>query len=659
MGGTIASFFGLSGSIGTSTPGQLIKSEGGLGGFLFGVPKPLKKAIRVKRVAGNVSNLSSAITTKNKIFGAMALQSSLKGFFPGSRKMMKRNNIPLPGQGRKGIYGNNKKNSEEKTEAQIAKNILTGKFAQNIRNQQGPKLPPIKVEGEFAPFFGQIMTKFRIEGVTRLNFINKFIEGITSETKNDDINKIEFARDTLIEFRKKFDAMIIPKVRDCRNRISAVEEEIKSFKLIYNKINQNENNKEEIKKLENSKKKLEEEFQTYTNFLNKKSNNPKDEQEIKKFFKIGEAKNFQLNLFFTKNYWDFHTRITDKIKELGKKIDEYRENSITANERYIRKIESIITSHTNFFDILSFLFNHIIQNKNDDEKEADIKKLIEMTAIIDNILQQNKNGYEMMITLYGSKKNRYVNKSKNFQNRIAGFYQKNNTAKIAMKQDINSFLGTKKVMIMYSDASEKIKKQNLDIKGLQDALNKLIQELYSKYNLENPEIMQNMVPPITLHKSLNYKKLIDIIFNLVFNKKKFTPDEYIKILKLKLYIDEFMNRLGGSNYEKYKLEYDSRIIDKKFKKIISNFDSEVTKLNTEISGKSVEQLKTETNQLLDELKTNIERFSNSNKIGNIQEANSNSKKLSNAANLESSANQDTKILNNAASVASTRNENKK
>ena len=120
-----------------------------------------------------------------------------------------------------------------------------------------------------------------------------------------------------------------------------------------------------------------------------------------------------------------------------------------------------------------------------------------------------------------------------------------------------------------------------------------------------------------------------------------------------------MNRLGGSNYEKYKLEYDSRIIDKKFKKIIPNFDSEVTKLNTEISGKSVEQLKTETNELLDELKTNIDRFSNSNKIGNIQEANSNSKKLPNVANLESLANQNAKILNNAASVTSTRNGNKK
>ena len=69
--------------------------------------------------------------------------------------------------------------------------------------------------------------------------------------------------------------MIIPQVRNCRNRISAVEEEIKSFKLFINEIKENEINQEEIKKLE-------EEFQTYTNFLNKKSNNPKDEQEIKK-----------------------------------------------------------------------------------------------------------------------------------------------------------------------------------------------------------------------------------------------------------------------------------------------------------------------------------------------------------------------------------------
>ena len=38
-----------------------------------------------------------------------------------------------------------------------------------------------------------------------------------------------------------------------------------------------------------------------------------------------------------------------------------------------------------------------------------------------------------------------------------------------------------------------------------------------------------MVPPITLHKSLNYKKLIDIIFNLVFTAGTILNDTiYIK-----------------------------------------------------------------------------------------------------------------------------------
>jgi hypothetical protein len=182
--------------------------------------------------------------------------------------------------------------------------------------------------------------------------------------------------------------------------------------------------------------------------------------------------------------------------------------------------------------------------------------------------------------------------------------------------------------------------------------------------------MKNTVPPITLHKSLNYANLIDMIINLY--KKKNKPDEYIKILKLKLYIDEFMNRLGGSNYEIFKLEYDSRILDKGFKKKIPDFENEVTKLKAEISKKSNEELRTEANELLDEFKSDINRFNNSNKIGNItgltkqvNAANSGNQAPINATNpgtktSNNAANSGAKTSVNAAnnaSVASTKNGN--
>ena len=59
------------------------------------------------------------------------------------------------------------------------------------------------------------------------NFINKFIDGITAKTKNDDKNEMAFARNNLIEFRDQFNKMIIPQVRICKDKISAAEERIK------------------------------------------------------------------------------------------------------------------------------------------------------------------------------------------------------------------------------------------------------------------------------------------------------------------------------------------------------------------------------------------------------------------------------------------------
>ena len=89
MGNSISSFFGLSGPIGSSTPGQLVKGEGGIAS-IFGLPGPLGKIIKGKRVVTNAGNLSSATTTWGKFSGAMQLKSSLNGLFPGSRKMIKR-----------------------------------------------------------------------------------------------------------------------------------------------------------------------------------------------------------------------------------------------------------------------------------------------------------------------------------------------------------------------------------------------------------------------------------------------------------------------------------------------------------------------------------------------------------------------------------------
>ena len=81
-------------------------------------------------------------------------------------------------------------------------------------------------------------------------------------------------------------------------------------------------------------------------------------------------------------------------------------------------------------------------------------------------------------------------------------------------------------------------------------------QVMSLYNIASP-IISIFMPCVMLIIPFFIIKIKGISLSI---------DEYIKILKLKLYIDEFMNRLGGSNYEIFKLEYDSRILDKGFKK---------------------------------------------------------------------------------------------
>ena len=326
---------------------------GGLGWFF--VPAPLAKPAFVAQSAkvtlDSAKNLGSAKTPGEKASGLFQFQHNAKSL---KRRLFgynskKPNNISLSGTGRgKPIISmsEKEKQTEKEDERQLAKNILSGKFANKLRNQQGPKLPPIKPKGEFAtiPFFSETMKKFRIEDVTRENFIDKFIDGIIANTENN----YAFAIESLNLFKAQIDKMTIPHVRVCKREISKIEEEIKSYQEY---INQNKNNynqkikeqgnkykenmgnivelgirnkEEKIKELQNKKKIEEGKKKAYETFLKKFANSPKNkrENEIKKKFNLGDSKDFEINLFLTKNYWEFHTKITDKIKELRKKFDE-------------------------------------------------------------------------------------------------------------------------------------------------------------------------------------------------------------------------------------------------------------------------------------------------------------------------------------------------
>ena len=110
---------------------------------------------------------------------------------------------------------NEEKEKNKADERQLAKNILTGKFAKKIRNQN-TSLPPIKPEGEFAvvPFFKKKMEQFRIEGLTRENFIDLFIKKIIEYSESINYNQDETAMEELFECRKQISTMTFPQIRN-------------------------------------------------------------------------------------------------------------------------------------------------------------------------------------------------------------------------------------------------------------------------------------------------------------------------------------------------------------------------------------------------------------------------------------------------------------
>ena len=589
MGNSLGSAFGL----------------GGLGWFF--VPAPLAKPAFLARSAqvtlDNAQTLGSAKTPWQKAMGIFQLQHNVKGLARevGYKQPKKKTNI---------------------------NSILNDSFAKGPAGSS-----PIKLEGEFAavPSLQFFFTEFRIEGVTRDNFIDKFINGIIEKKKNDD----KYTIGVLYNFREQIDKLTFLKVynevkiiSDNQKKIIDIQENIKATKIANEEFGAGfmkeelEQLQNELVKLQKQKENLEKIRNEDTAFLNKVP--PHTDKEIKKHFHLNDSKFFKIELFITKNYWDFHAKITNKIKELQERFNEQEKNSKSANEEYVIGIKRIIAEHNSFFRILHTLFDKIAGNKDkgDDEKGADFTKLMEMKEIINKILEKNsvESGYQNMLQLYGNKRIDYENTlSFDLQPKILKFYKNKQNIKIK-----TPFYSEKIVAGMSNAGIKSLRERKLDIKGLQAALNELIIELCTKYGIDpNPETMKTMLPPITLRKSLNYKKLIGIVQNLVLSEIK-DPNEYIKILKLELCIHEFMTRLDGSNYEKFSVEYYSTIIDKKLKKIIPDFDDQVAKLKTEISGKTVEQLKTETNELLDELgKKYITNFKNSNKIGNITNMNSN------------------------------------
>jgi hypothetical protein len=675
MGGSMSNAFGI----------------GGLGWFF--VPAPLATAART---AGNVKSTLDYSKSASSATGAQKALDGLQA--ANSARWIKRDLTNL------GVLGRSKKKEnfsktrqtkgtgkgiipmtpeEQKNEKNKSKRSLMNRFTGFFgkKNTETTNLPPITPTGEFAKVkvFSDIMKEFQIEGVTKENFIDKFIDGITEKCKGYKyISWVADSRKKLIEFEEQITKMTVPQIRNCTHKLFKLEKDIENHKILLSSfkkasekkapklntvqkkenkrveeveevevIDMNELNKQniqntenKIKKLENDKKRGEELVEGFKRFflnfatdpLNKK-NSKRRQKMLKDKFPDLQFKDefFEIILFLSRNYYIFYGKIQEKIKELNQIITDNRENSIPAIERYMPRIYEIINDHNSFYNVLKGLFHTIIktEKKTQEEKDIDIQKLIKMQVIIDNILKKNKLGYENMIIRFRRQRNYRGENSLDFTEMLKKYYQsfKNDeTSRVKNKSTLthrNKFYGGLKVDEMTTAATKEVD-QNLDINTLIETLNNLTQELYKSYDIkvDVPKI-ETRVPPIILRKSLDYAKLLDKIYSYFGRSEDIEVN--INILKLKLCIDEFMNRLGGSNYEKYKLEYDSKIMDKRFKKDIIDFNSKVEELKAEISKKNIEELKTEVNNLLDKFRNIFKDNKEKLEIGNITG-------LSNAAN---------------------------
>lgn len=644
-------------------------------GFTDMRPNIVVKAATLGEAGRSAEGLTKIKNGHNLLFKGSAALSSFNnikrmGLVPGYDPRFK-----LPPKGTKANVARNMRNQQrknsnkrsfgEKFKNQTESAGLEKKIRANKESQKKPELPPIEPKGEFVVLFGPIMKEFRIENVTRENFIEKFIEAIATKRyiangNIDDMNE-RHAIEWLLKFRKLLITKTLMK-EDLPFILAAIK------KLEEQKENDEYLTRKEQESLDNLKKhkilleKRSKDIQQIIKGKNKLTN--KNKTEIQKIILNKTESITDTRLFIEKNIEIFKKKINDKVKELNEKIKAEKESLISPEQKMVEKIEPIIDSHKRIVQNLISLHQAIDSSTESVEaKTEDFKKLVKMLAILEKIVSKNKNGYEVMLGQYGKPRNNFVGSVMEFSDKLRQSYIKD-----VINKEKKKTKGIEFDMMKYQIEKE-IKES--DMQTLQTTLNELLQELCSKYKILSsngkPYQISNTVPPATRHKSLDYSKLLNQINRLLLRIPKDSKEssaDFMNILKIKIIIDEFMGRIGGSYFERIKYDLFSSKIDLDLKSKIPEFDSEFSKLKSEYNQKSVEQLKQDINELLAGFYSKyFPENTNIPKIGNIQEENAAKTqapinyKNNKIPNLANSANKVPKNFKNVASVASTRNGN--
>ena len=569
---------------------------------------------RKVRNLGNIKNVKSGALAALNLSYAW---DGVKRYLPGSK-------FKMPKKEKEGYKS---PLSTEKTMGEKIKNqaegfamltTLKGRIENNVKSRQKPELPPIEPKGEFTPLFGSFMKEIRLENVSREKFIETFIEKIleaANMNNRDELKKLGKLLSIFNDFKGVVISQSLTKTE--RDKLHKLEIQIKEIKETRNNQNsykglnnnsikemKNDNNKD-IKKIERLSNPIKNFIKKIHDIITKPNYDVKElVKELARggIFIKAEAITPQ-RIFIELNLDSFKKKIDEEIEKIKKQIANAKENMITNEEKMVQKIQPIISSHKGILNNLNQILEKVTE-------KVDIDKLLKMALILEKIISKNVNGYYKELKLYGnnnSKGNMFTGRIQKFSDKIIEFYE---------KQPKKNPKNTLEKSIEYYAEEGKIKKEikEFDMIKLQTILNELLAEFYSKFSIytmngkpptisgEVPQL-KNTAIPVSKSGTLKYSDLskkINIIFAKIpsgnMNKNK---NEYMNLLKLKVIIDEFMTRMGGTNFEKTKYDLFSSKINFDLKEKIPDFENEFSRLKDENKAKSIQDLQKDANDLLD------------------------------------------------------------
>lgn len=566
------------------------------------------KLIQAGRSIKGLSNITNAKSALFKVGNLASSYNDLKymGVIPGYDPKFRMAKTPNPHSVVRGQFQQERENAksfqEKYKNRKEAMALLTPNTIEKMKSKKNnkPKLPPIVPKGEFAKLFGPLMIEYRIEEVNRDNFFNTFIqaiEGKNYESQND-IDEINIRK-----FLIKFKEVLISHSLTYKQK-----ETLRNINLQIRKSEKNDKKVIDLKQLKENKARIEALLKETAEYIKSKNFNKLSE-------KLGIKKEniTDIRIFIEENIEEWKSAIDKKIKEYTKKIQEYKESLITPEQKRNQKIQHLIGYYKNLFQYISELLYKINENK-------DLEKIIKMAFILKKIIDD---------TGGTSNQARITKTLTDIEDRAKAKYKYANKT-----TNLNK-------LIIFSRIPDQIRDEIkvLYIGELQKKLNELFIELYTKYE---PSINKNSIPQIketvnsiTKYGTIEYKELSEKIKNIFSGiSKSNNPEDLIIFLELKFVIDKFFELIGGTNFEvkKYNLfssKIDMDLSQKINKSKLKNNSNRITK---EINKKTIEELKTKANELIQRLSkylSNNNAASNKNtRIGNLNQSQINNSELS-------------------------------